>query len=73
MAHLKYISALLQSCLTFLEQCTHFTLTEKALDFAAILLGFNKYMNFMKGPNGSQLVKQSFITEQATYSVNFPI
>jgi hypothetical protein len=54
----------LQSCLAFLEQSAHFTLTEKTLDFAAILLGFNKFMNFMKGPNNSaQLVKQSLLLQ----------
>jgi hypothetical protein len=62
--------SLLQSCLAFLEQCAHFALTEKALDFAAILLGFNKCMNFMKGSDCCQT--ESFITEKATYSVNFP-
>jgi hypothetical protein len=64
MAHLKYIISLLQSCLAFLEQCAHLTLTEKALDFAAILLGFNKCMNFMKGPNSrGQFVKQSLLLQ----------
>jgi hypothetical protein len=64
MAYLKNHKSLLQSCLAFLEQCAHFTLMEKSLDFVAILLGFNKCMNFMKGPNsGGQLVKQSLLSQ----------
>jgi hypothetical protein len=64
MAHLEYITSSLQSRLAFLEQCAHFALTEKALDFAAILLGFNKSMDFMKGPNsGGQLVRQSLLLQ----------
>jgi hypothetical protein len=71
MTYLKNHKSLLQSCLAFLEQCAHFTLMEKALDFVAILLGFNKCMNFMEGPNCRQT--ESLVAGQATYSVNFPI
>jgi hypothetical protein len=53
MPYLKNHKTLLQSCLAILEQCAHFTLTEKFLEFATILLGFNKCMNFMKGPDSS--------------------
>jgi hypothetical protein len=38
---------LLQSHFAFIEQSAHLTLTEKDLDFAANLLGFDKGMNFV--------------------------
>jgi hypothetical protein len=47
MAHLKYITSLLQPCFAFIEQSAHFTLTEEVLDFTANLLGFDKCMNFV--------------------------
>jgi hypothetical protein len=50
MAHLKKIKPSLQSCLAFLEQCTHLALTEKVLDFATLLLGLNKGMDLMESP-----------------------
>jgi hypothetical protein len=69
MACLKNHKTLLQPCLAFLEQYAHFTLTEKALDFTAILLGFNKCINFMKGPNCSgQLVKQSLLLQDKQHT-----
>jgi hypothetical protein len=61
---------MLQSCLAFLEQCAHFTLTEKILDFAAILLGFNKCMNFLKGPNsGGQFIKQNLLLQDKQHTL----
>jgi hypothetical protein len=72
MCHLKNRKSLLQPCLAILEQCAHLTLTKKVLDFAPILLGFNKCMDFMKGPNSSGQA-EVVATRQPTYSVNFPI
>jgi hypothetical protein len=51
MTHLKEIKSLLQSCLALLEQRAHLALTEKSLDFATLLLSFNKCMYFVEGPN----------------------
>jgi hypothetical protein len=57
MAHLENLKSMLQSSPAILKQCAHFALTEEGLDFVAILLGFNKCINFMKGPNWSGKVE----------------
>jgi hypothetical protein len=45
--HLEKMNCIFQSCIAISEQGANFTLTEKSLDFAALLLGFNKGMYFM--------------------------
>jgi hypothetical protein len=52
MTHLEKIKPLLQPCLAFLQQTAHLAQTEKALDFATLLLGLNKVMDLMEGPEG---------------------
>jgi hypothetical protein len=55
--HLKKINPLLQSCLAFLEQYAHLALLEKPLDFACVLLGLNKGMDFMEGSKSQVISK----------------
>jgi hypothetical protein len=43
-AHLKEINGMLQPYITSIEQCAHLRPPEESLDFAAVLLGFNKGM-----------------------------
>ncbi|KAJ7936063.1 hypothetical protein B0H13DRAFT_1853763 [Mycena leptocephala] len=62
MPHLKGLKSLLQSSLAILEQGINLTLAEEILEHAALLLSFNKGVDFVEGPDNS-----------ATYSVNFPI
>jgi hypothetical protein len=50
MTHLEKIKPLLQSRLAFLQQTAHLTMAEKALDFATLLLGLNKGVDLMEGP-----------------------
>jgi hypothetical protein len=50
MTHLEKIKPLLQSCLACLQQTAHLTMAEKALDCATLLLGLNKGMDLMEGP-----------------------
>jgi hypothetical protein len=74
MKHLKNIKSLLQSSLAIFEQCAHLALTKKFLDPAAILLSFNKCVDFVEGTdNSSQYGAELFSQMQATYSVNFPM
>jgi hypothetical protein len=74
MPHLEKLKSLLQSCLAIIEQCAHLALTEKPLDPAAILLSFNKRVDFVESPNSSsQYQTEFFFPRQATYSVNFPM
>jgi hypothetical protein len=75
MPHLKNLKSLLQSCLAILEECAHLALTEKLLDLAAILLSFNKCVDFVESPDSSSQYQTEFFfpQRQATYSVNFPI
>jgi hypothetical protein len=64
--------ALLQSCLATLEQCAHLSLMQKILELAAILLSFNKCVDFLEGPEKSgQYQMEFFFPSQAMYSVNF--
>jgi hypothetical protein len=53
MTHLKNLKSLLQSCLAILKQCAHLALTEEILELAAILLSFNKCVDFVQGPDNS--------------------
>jgi hypothetical protein len=50
--HLEKIKPFLQSSLAFLEQCARLALTQKLLDLTALLLGLNKVMDPMEGPEG---------------------
>jgi hypothetical protein len=47
--HLEKFKSFLQSCLAFFEQYAHLPLMKKLLDFASLLLGCNKAVNFMEG------------------------
>jgi hypothetical protein len=47
MSHLKNLNSLLQSCLAILEQLAHLALMEEILEFAGILLSFDKCVDFM--------------------------
>jgi hypothetical protein len=72
--HLKNLKSLLQSCLAILEQCTHLALMEKSLELAAILLSFNKCVDFVEGPDNKSILRGFlFFPSQATCFVNFPI
>jgi hypothetical protein len=74
MPHLKNLKSLLQSSLAIFEQCAHLALTENFLEFAAILLTFNKCVDFVEGPdNSSQYEGGLIFPSEATYSVNFPM
>jgi hypothetical protein len=74
MPHPKGLKSLLQSCLAILEQCTNLTLVEKILEHAALLLSFNKCVDFVEGPdNSDQYQMELFFPSQAMYSVNFPM
>jgi hypothetical protein len=75
MTHPKHLKSLLQSCLAILEQFAHLALMEKFLELIAILLSFNKCVDFMEGPDSSGQYQGEFFFSQspATYSVNFPI
>lgn len=63
MAHLKKIKPFLQSFLALFEQIAHLALAEKLLDFASLLLGFNKGIDFMEGPKGSDKFRFSSRTK----------
>jgi hypothetical protein len=47
--YLEISKSFIQSCLAFLEQCVHFTLTEDVLDLIPFLLCFNKCINLVEG------------------------
>jgi hypothetical protein len=51
-AHLKKIKSLCQSMFAILEQCVCLSQAEELLDLAATLLGFNKDVDFVEGPEG---------------------
>jgi hypothetical protein len=44
--------------MAILQQCVHFTLTKKPLDFAARVLGLNKSVDFMESSTEEWLVTQ---------------
>jgi hypothetical protein len=75
MSHLENLKSLLHSCPTILEQFTHLTLMEEIFECAAILLSFNKCVDFVEGPDNSHQYEGVFalLPSQATYSVNFPM
>jgi hypothetical protein len=74
MSHLKNLNPLLQSCLAILEQFAHLTLMEEILELAAILLSFNKSVDFVEGPDNSHQYEGGFFSPSgATYSVNLPM
>jgi hypothetical protein len=72
MTHLKNLKSLLQSCLAILEQCAHLTLMEKILEFVAILLSFNKCVDFVEGPDSSgQYQGESFFSNSSNILCEF--
>jgi hypothetical protein len=65
---------LLQSCPAILEQFAHLALTEEILECAAILLSFNKCVDFVKCPDNSRCqYEKEFFPSEATYFVTFPM
>lgn len=56
--YLKNIKCMLQSHITILHHCTHFTLMKKLLESAFIVLCFNKSMDFVECPD---TIKSGFI------------
>ena len=72
-ADLEKSKPLLQSCLAPLEQCAHLALMEKLFHFTALLLGLDKGMDFVEGPDPSGQYQILSFTGQAEYSVNFPM
>jgi hypothetical protein len=70
--HLETVKPSLQSSFALLEQCAHFTLTEKFLDLASLLLSLNKGMDLVKGPKWWWSVHR-LDKAHTRYSVNIPI
>jgi hypothetical protein len=66
MAHLKNLKSLLQSGLAILEQCVHLALTEKIPELAAILLSFNKCVDFVEGPYNSCQYQAEFFSSKTS-------
>lgn len=47
--HFEHFQSLLQSCMTFLQECIHLSLAEEMCDLVSLLLCLNEDMYLMKG------------------------
>jgi hypothetical protein len=73
MPHLKIFKSLLQSCLAILEQCAHLALMKKILELVAILLSFNKSVDFVEGPDSSDQYQGDFFFSNSSNTLcEFP-
>jgi hypothetical protein len=66
MPHLKDLKSLLQSCLAIFEKCADLALTEKLFDLAAILLSFNKRVDFVESPDSRSQYQTEFFFSKAS-------